>query len=115
MKSRVKVITFPVLCDYIVHVEVTTDMKATFKKYKTPREDWKEEYDNGNAFTSRAKSNPVTFIFVRPNVSTGTIAHECWHAVVNIFEYVGANIDNELMAYHLGYLTNEVFQLVRNK
>jgi hypothetical protein len=52
---------------------------------------------------------------LKPNVTEGTIAHESWHAILNMLVRVGADLDNEVVAYHLGYLVDEIVKLKRSK
>jgi hypothetical protein len=47
-------------------------------------------------------------IFLKFDADIGSIVHEAHHAVWNIFEYHGLTKDDEAMAYHLGYLVNEI-------
>lgn len=41
------------------------------------------------------------------NVGYGTIAHEAWHAARNMLIRVNAGFENEVVAYHLGYIVEE--------
>ena len=43
-----------------------------------------------------------------PFPSPGTIAHESWHAVRNMLLSVQAELDNEVVAYHLSHLVDAV-------
>lgn len=47
-------------------------------------------------------------IFVKFDADIGSIVHESFHAVWNIFEYHGMKRDDEAMAYHMGFLVNEI-------
>ena len=40
--------------------------------------------------------------------SIGTVVHECWHAVYRIMKSIGAELENEVVAYTLGWLTELV-------
>ena len=44
--------------------------------------------------------------------SNSTVAHECWHAIHRMFRYAGAELENEAVAYHLGYLVRRVTRLL---
>ena len=47
-------------------------------------------------------------IVFHPFSSAGTVAHECWHAVRNMLLSVQAELDNEVVAYHLSYLVDKI-------
>lgn len=51
-------------------------------------------------------------IFIKPYSSLGVIAHEVFHALWRMFEYVGANIENETFAYHLSYSLDLITKFV---
>jgi hypothetical protein len=112
--ARITTVEFPVFSDIIVHVELTNDFDKTLSKYPCI------EHMTGNnedceAMTVYGHSGCVIFMFLKPNVSVGTIAHESWHAIRAMFESIGVEIENETVAYHLGYLVNKVFRFVRGK
>ena len=52
--------------------------------------------------------NGWSYMFLNPQADEGTIAHESWHIIFEIMDYVGAKIENEVVAYHLGYLINKI-------
>ena len=48
-------------------------------------------------------------IFLKPYTSAGVVAHEAWHAVRALLVWAEArDFDNEVVAYHLGYLVNQI-------
>lgn len=55
-------------------------------------------------YTTKAESE----LYFHFDVAAGTVAHEAFHAVWNLFEYHGVKSDDENIAYHLGYLVNEI-------
>jgi hypothetical protein len=110
MKTKIKVIRFPVLCDYEVHIEVTNDMSASVLKYKYTKN---VDVKNTTACAVHVDGEALSFIFLPFNASPGTIAHESWHVIRRMVSYIGAELDNEMVAYHLGYITNEVWKLIK--
>lgn len=54
---------------------------------------------------------PDSWVFFTPDSTIGTIAHECFHAVWRMFKWMGAKPNNEIMAYHLGYLVDRAMLL----
>jgi hypothetical protein len=113
VKSKIKIVRFPVFSNYTVHVEITSDIIKAMKKYKyTENIEGCEAYD---ACSVHVENENMSFIFLPLDVNAGVVAHECYHVVHNIMEYVGAALDSEVIAYHLEYLVNEVFKLKRNR
>jgi len=113
VKSKIKLIEFPVFCGYVIHVEITSDIPKALLKYPQTR---KIDMDNETqGLAVHDTDAPFSFIFLPHNASVGDIAHESWHAVRRMMEYVGAELDNEAVAYHLGYMVQEIFKFVRGR
>lgn len=55
-----------------------------------------------------------SYIFVTPESTIGTVAHEIFHSLWRMFKYFGVKIDDETFAYHLTYLLDE-FVKFKNK
>lgn len=51
---------------------------------------------------------PFTDLFLPLDVTPDTIAHESWHAVRRMLLYCGAELDNEVVAYHLGFFVRNI-------
>jgi hypothetical protein len=97
---------------YVVYVVFTEDIaRSVNARYALL--DVQPTFD---AMHCREKGNPYSHIFLRVgNCCPGTIAHESWHAVRYILEdWVGARLENEMVAYHLGYLVDVIHDF-RNK
>lgn len=56
------------------------------------------------------EDSPDSYIFISPSSSIGTIAHECSHAIWQMFNFIGAEMDNENFAYHLGYILDKILE-----
>jgi hypothetical protein len=116
VRSRVKVIDFPVFGNYLVHVEVTSDPARSMAKYPVTRAALEQiGGDFGAGLTIHDEDGCMSFIFLPYNPSVGTIAHEMWHAVKHMMETRGVELDSETTAYHLGYLVDHVFKFVRGR
>lgn len=113
MRVRVTHIEFPVFMDYVIHVEVTSDIYKSMSKY--PATENIPSDDTTHAITVHVDDEPFTFIFLPHNVSVGTVAHESWHAIRRMMNYVDVELDSETVAYHLGYLVNRIYQFYRGK
>lgn len=51
-------------------------------------------------------------IIFRPFPSAGTVAHESWHAIRAMLLEAGCELDNENVAYHLGFLVDQIHEKV---
>lgn len=114
MKTRVTTVEFPVFSGYNVHVELTSDIKKSFKKYKYTR-NLDVDLEDTHAIVIHVEGTGLSMMFLPHNASVGTIAHESWHAVRRMMEHVGAEQDNEVMGYHLGYLSQKIYNFIRRR
>jgi hypothetical protein len=119
LKGRFTIIEFPVLSHYVVHVEIAADWKKAMTKYPVIKKDYEKKFvdhDDCPACAIHVGGENFSFIFFKPNPSINDIVHECWHVIARIFEHVGAKLDrDEMVAYHLAYLTEKVFKFVRRR
>ena len=112
MRSKITTVEFPIFCDYIVHIEITSDMKKSLQKYKQTKS---IETDDATGGLAVHTDGSFSYIFLPYNTSVGDIAHEAWHVVKHMMDYVGVELDSETCAYHLGFLTNKIFRFVRGR
>jgi hypothetical protein len=114
MKNRIDLIEFPVFSDFIVHVEVTKDIQKATQKYPSVACSVDEIDNNTDAVTLYANGK-VCYIFLQPDASAGTVAHEAFHAVENMMSYFDMGLGGETSAYHIGYIVNRAFKLLRKR
>jgi hypothetical protein len=69
----------------------------------------------GATFHTTEQCESFLFFTSKNRVKFSTIAHECWHAVRRLLDYSGASLDNETVAYHLGFLVESVCKLAGKK
>jgi hypothetical protein len=100
-------IKFPVFADYTIHV-IFTDSIARSRKGRYGTEGAAE---GAAAMSSVAVGGHGHLFFKREN-SAGIIAHEAWHAIYRMFEYLGSELDNEMVAYHLTYLVDKILSFL---
>src|ERR1700676_4769062 len=115
MRNRIKIIEFPVFSNFIVHVEVTEELEKAVGKYPSIA-DMSNETDNEqmDAITGY-DGGKVCFIFIRPDGSVGTRAHEGFHGVENMMNAFGVKLEGETPAYHIGYVVDHIFKLFRKR
>jgi len=63
-------------------------------------------------FTVRLPNQSCTFVVLKYRAPINDIVHECYHAVCNMFKWIGAEHEEEVFAYHLDYL---VYQILRDQ
>lgn len=113
MRSKVTTVEFPVFCDFIVHVEITSNMEKSLAKYPPTKNIEVDNHTGGLAV--HEMDEPFSFIFLPYNASVGSIAHEAWHVVKHMMDFAGVELDSETCAYHLGFLTDKIFKFMRGK
>lgn len=53
-----------------------------------------------------------SYIFLNYGADIGTIAHETFHFIWRLMQWIGAEHNNEVMAYHLGYYVREIAKFI---
>jgi len=106
-KERARTFVIP-LFDYSVTVVVTNDIQASVDKHLPG-----VEVDGmTHACHCGVTNNMQSFIFLPTTASAGTIAHESFHCVWQLVQQIGAEPDNEVIAYTLSYLVNRITGMV---
>ena len=113
--SRHTVVEFPVFGHYLVHVELTSDMKKTLAKYPQTRDIWEDQDESTYGLAVHVKGENFSYIFLSANPSVGNIVHESWHVVRRMMQHLGVELDSETVAYHLGYLVDNIFKFARHR
>ena len=65
---------------------------------------------NVDGLHSYNKRFSLSHIFITPESSIGTIAHEVFHFIWQMMNYKGAELENEVVAYHLSYTLDEILK-----
>ena len=69
------------------------------------------EFPEATHFSSESGS----ILAFHPFPSPDTVAHECWHAVYRMLSNADADLDNETVAYFLGYLVDKISDMLYNR
>lgn len=109
LKTRTRMVKFPVFYGYTILVEETTNLSKSAAKYEATKE-FADQCDGEAATLESDKGGG--FIFIKPRATLSIIAHEAWHAVKDMLDYFKVELDHECVAYHLGYLTQEIFNFL---
>jgi hypothetical protein len=111
VKNREKIVKFPVWGNYRIRVIVTADVKKYMAEHNSFCEVcMDEDQSDTNAVTLHRLGQSI--IIFPAEADMDTIAHESYHAIRQMLVSRDAELDNEVVAYHLGYLVNKVFDLV---
>lgn len=105
-KNKILNIQFAAMGHYDVHVEFSSNPQKALLKY--PETKNVEYGKDTQGIAIHCKDESRSFIFLPFHVSAGTIAHEAWHVIRRMMDYLGIELDNEAVAYHLGYLVNKI-------
>lgn len=109
--ERQKKIYLPVF-GYTVSVVVTDDLQRSRTKRNSVIGHSYTVAPTLRALHSFNNDKAKSWLFFQSAPSAGTISHECSHAVHRMFNWIGAENEIELFAYHLGYLVDECFAIL---
>src|SRR6266702_5677005 len=92
-----------VFSDYQIHVIFTPDIPASVR-YLADRDNF--FYPSGNLENCAAchvspYGRSGGYLLYGPTANIGSYAHEAWHVVYQLFKWTGAEIEDEMVAYHL--------------
>ena len=110
--ERSTLVVFPAFNDYNIEVVVAKDVKLARQK----RDKTYGEY-TGDFSALHSSDGLGQACIVLPENSPQKLVdatHECFHAVIALLEWSGVE-DEETAAYHMGYLTNKVYDFVRSR
>lgn len=105
------VIYFPVFSNYKVTV-LLCEQPIVAGRYVADRDYLSEpptSVSESDAFTKTSDYGYAT-IHLRPNSPIGDIAHESYHAISGLMRWLGAKHEDEVIAYHLGYLVDKIVE-----
>jgi hypothetical protein len=101
-------VTFDIFSNYRVRLVISDDLVKSGKARLNSAPD-----AGGDGFVFNVTGEGRSYLFLTSNSVEGTVAHECWHVVRRMFDWIGADLDNELVAYHLGYMVDKVYEFKR--
>lgn len=93
---------------YTFHVFFTDDIKACGMALQKAGRIRGAEAIDANTDAIQQSAGCHGFILYDEGVSVGTIAHEAWHGVYDMLKHIGAELDNEVVAYCLGYAVDQI-------
>lgn len=103
-----KILSYPVFQGYYVHVVFTDNLKKSAASRFVKGTEFSAKMDAAEAI-HLPSSHGRSLVLLPYKASPGTIAHEAYHAIRYMLkEYAGVKLDNEIVAYHLGHLVDEI-------
>lgn len=86
---------------------ITLSRKKINNKVGRPKHELGKNVDGLHSYH---KADPDGFIFFTEESTIGTISHEIFHALWQMFKYYGCKLENETFAYHLGYMLDDILK-----
>ena len=99
-------IRFEVFSSYAVRLILTDDLTKSAKA----RLGHMPADPAADGFVFHPNEIAQSYIFLPMNPSENVIAHEAWHIVHKVMDYVGAGIDSEVVAYQPGWLVGQIYR-----
>jgi hypothetical protein len=99
--------------DHHIEMIFSNDTCRTFHK-QAAKDEWTNDQHDPFIAMHICFGNKSTLIFPY-DATPDVIAHECFHIVFGLFVEIGAEFNNEIMAYLLGYLVLEAHKLKNRK
>ena len=111
MKEVTKMIPFPPY-DYRIYVTFAGDLTAAADKLaKKGKLSKDHEVDDTTAgFCVNVPNQGESYVVLKFNANINQVSHESYHALCGLFRWIGAKHEEELFAYHLGYLIDMIEQ-----
>lgn len=102
-----RTLVFPAFSRYKLHIVFTDDIGRS-KKHRYGN----DNHCEGAEAIHIPNEGGSSHIIFRYTAGARIIAHESWHAVRSLLLWAGADLDNEVVAYHLGYVVEEVHKFL---
>jgi hypothetical protein len=107
---KLKVFEFPVFNLELKVIVCKNVLKGYKKHYKVKHPDSNDNKIKG-LFTQDIGEKTCSIIITK-EASAGVIAHELFHFIEFFGKRIYASDESELLAYHMGYLMDEILQFI---
>jgi hypothetical protein len=97
--------------DYTVNIVVSNDVKKSAKSRTSKNED----VPDFAAIHIYSDERPSSCIILPEHPDVSYVSHETFHCVWRIMKYIGAEFNNEIMAYLNGYLVQQICRFVTGR
>lgn len=98
---------------YRVYIVFAKDMEAAAKDLKLTGDHSPDFFETAGAACFHVRGDGTTYMFFpeKNKVNASDVAHEAWHVTRRLLKYVDAELDNETVAYHIGFLVRTIMKL----
>lgn len=110
-KEKIQHLVFHNYAGYSVYIVVTNDVMLSRSKRSNILGPTSRD---GTAYAMHSYAGRDSFLFLPPKCPPGVAAHECWHCVHRIMQYLGATIEDEVIAYNLEYLVDKTLDCLKS-
>lgn len=90
-------IHFPIFSKFVIHVIFTSDPKTEGVRLNCDLQ------EDSIAWTISGEESAVHIVLPH-SPDPETIAHESFHAIWSLMKFAGAQLEEEVVAYHLGHV-----------
>lgn len=109
--ERSTLVVFPVFNGYNIEIVVAKDVKKAWQRRK---KNFPECDSNFSAIHAANESGQACIILPDKENRLALIVHECFHATLALMIWANT-VNEETTAYHLGYLTQQVYDFVHGR
>jgi hypothetical protein len=112
LQEKTLVVHFPMYSNYKVNVILSNSVKeSALRLNKTHGMEVSLESISGQIGAMNVyKEGEQNSILILPlDATVGEIAHESFHAIRRLFRFISAGDDEELLAYHIDYLVQTIW------
>lgn len=113
-KESKKILSLGGPIPYSVYVILTEDVNRSRSGRSHFLGEWQELPNTGAVHTGMANEGR-SYIILPYDTKLDYIAHESFHCVWRIMEYIGACHNEEIMAYYLGYIVEQIALFVKKE
>lgn len=102
---------FPIFSNYQVVIVFTENIPASVA-YLSDRDYFNTPYVGASTAACHLlpEDRGIGYVLFPLRIHAGAIAHECWHAIYGLMNFAGVKFEDEFIAYHLGYLVQQVVE-----
>lgn len=114
MRERHTTINFDAFGQYRVIVVIAKNLSTAIEHWH-PDGEVEGDIDDCKALTHHLEDVKESIIFLRSKFTIADIVHESWHVIFRMFEYFGAELEDEVVAYHLDYLVQQIYNFAKRR
>ena len=112
LKEKKRNFSLSIFGGYQVRVVLTNDLNQSLEKHGFTGDEPKDTA----GLALHCEKHMHSYIFLQlKEPEPGYIAHESWHVVKRICDHLGIKLDNEVVAYLLGYIVEKVHKTVNER